>query len=182
MKKITTTAFLFLAMTAAISCKSDDDSGSTPTEADLIVGTWDMTDNTVSDGNADITVNGIKFNTDFTWTGSDYDYRLNFDQEGQVNEEGSFKLNVLATILGQPLDRSITAEAGEMGDVLASGKYEVSGDMMTLDNNNQVITATIVEVTETTLRLRFDLAEVSPEAFDVSGMATGTNNVTFTRD
>ena len=181
--KTKTTAILFLLiLTAAISCKNDDDSTTdNPTNADLIVGTWDMADNTVTNGNADLTVQGIPINTDFTWTGSNMDYQLTFGDDNMVSENGSFDLNVIATVLGQPFNRTLNVATSTMADVIASGDYTVAGDQLMAQNNGMPVTASIMELTDTTLKLSLDLTQASPGEFDVSGSATGTNIITFTR-
>ena len=168
-------------LTFLISCKSDDDAVNDPTTADLMVGSWDMTQNTVNDGNADVTAQGITINTDFAWTGSNFDYQLTFSQDGQVSEEGNFDLNVSASILGQPYNQLLPVATSNMADVLASGTYEVRDNQLITRNNGKAITVTIVEVTESILRLRFNLAEASPEQFNISGAATGTNDIIFSR-
>lgn len=181
MKTLSSFAVLILIVVSALSCKSDDDTVTPPNAAELIVGTWNMTENTVSDGNADITVQGLSIKTPFVWTGSDFEYQLTFGKDNKVSEDGSFKINLVATVQGLPINRTLPVSTDDAADVLASGSYKIDGDQLTVTNNGQPVTVIITEVTQTNLRLRFDLSEASPDLFDVSGSATGTNKVVFTR-
>jgi len=183
MKAIFTPLFAILCLISVISCKSDDDATPEMTSADLIVGTWNMTSNTVDDGAATATVQGFPITADFTWVGKNYDYQLTFDEDNMVAENGSLTLVLTYSTLIQTAEQEIPVNAGDSsGDVLLSGEYNVSNDQLTVTNNGEVVIATIDELTETTLRLSVDLANVSPQLVD--GMvenATGTNKITFTK-
>ncbi|HEA29451.1 MAG TPA: hypothetical protein ENH91_05585 [Leeuwenhoekiella sp.] len=181
MKAIFTPILAFLCIISVTSCKSDDDGTPAPASADLIVGTWDMTANTVDDGNATVTVQGFPLTADFTWEGKNYDYQLTFDEDNMVGENGSFTIDLTYEALGQTETEVIPLETGN-GDLLLSGQYSVSENQLTVTNEGELVTATIEELSETTLRLSIDLASVSPQIVDDTvENATGTNKITFSR-
>jgi len=182
MKAIYTPFLAILCLISAISCKSDDDTAPEMTNADLIVGTWNMTSNTVDDGNATAKVQGFPITADFTWVGKDYDYQLTFDQDNMVDENGGLTLVLTYSALTQT-ERVIPLNAGDgNGDVLLSGEYNVSEDQLKVTNNGEIVIATIDELTETTLRISVDLANVSPQLVDGTiENVKGTNKITFTK-
>jgi hypothetical protein len=183
MKAIFTPFLAILFLISAISCKSDDDASPEITNADLIVGTWNMTSNTVDDGNATATLQGFPITADFTWVGKNYDYQLTFDEDNMVVENGSLTLVLTySTVIGaKEQEIPLNAEDGS-GDVLLSGEYSVSKDQLTVNDNGETVTATIDELTENTLRLSIDIANVSPKLVDGTvENATGTNKITFTK-
>ncbi|MGB3775185.1 MAG: hypothetical protein WA951_08015 [Leeuwenhoekiella sp.] len=184
MKAIFTALFAVLCLTSTVSCKGDDDSGSPEiTNADLVVGTWDMTSNTVDDGNATATVQGFPITANFTWEGKDYDYQLTFDEDNMVAEQGGFTVVLTYSAVGQSITEELPLQASDgSGDLLLAGEYTISENQLTVVNNGQVVTATIDELSETTLRLSIDLADLSPElAEGAVENARGTNKITFTK-
>ena len=183
MKAIFTPLLAILCLISAISCKSDDDATPEVTSADLIVGTWNMTSNTVDDGNATATVQGFPITVDFTWVGKEYDYQLTFDEDNMVVESGSLTLVLTYSTLIQTETEEIPLNVGDgSGDVLLSGEYSVSNSQLTVTDTGETLTATIDELTETTLRLSIDLANVSPQLVDGTvENATGTNKIIFTK-
>lgn len=182
MKAIFNPLFAILCLISVISCKSDDDATPEMTSADLIVGTWDMTSNTVDDGNATARVQGLPITADFTWEGKNYDYQLTFDEDKMVAENGSFNLVLTYSTLIGTEEQEIPLNTGNNDDVLFSGTYDVSSDQLIVTDDGETVTATIDELNETTLRLSIDIANVSPQLVDGTvENATGTNKITFTK-
>lgn len=182
MKAIFTPLLAILCLISVISCKSDDDATPEITNADLIVGTWNMTSNTVDDGNATARIQGFPITADFTWVGKDYDYQLTFDEDNKVAESGSLTLVLSYSTLIRTEEQEIPLNTGDNGDVLLSGTYSVSSDQLTVTDDGETVTATIDELTETTLRLSVEIATISPQLVDGTvENATGTNKITFTK-
>lgn len=180
MKAIFIPLLVILCLTSVISCKSDDDATPEITNANLIVGTWNMTSNTVDNGSATVTVQGFPITSDFTWKGKDYDYQLTFDEDNTVAENGSLTLVLTYSTLIGTENQEIPLNTGANGNVLLSGAYSISSDQLTVTDDGETVTATIDELTETTLRLSVDIANVSPQLIDETvENVTGTNKITF---
>lgn len=183
MKAIFTLFIAILCSTTTISCKSDDDATPEVTNADLIVGTWDMTSNTIEDGRATTTVQGFPVTVNITGEGKDYDYQLTFDEDNMVGEQGGFTAVLTFSVLTESETQEIPLQTGDGSDgLLLSGEYRISDDQLTVINAGQTVNAAIDELTETTLRISVDLKTVSPELFEGAlENVTGTNKITFTK-
>ncbi len=141
-----------------------------------------MTSNTVDDGSATARIQGFPITSDFTWEGKDYNYQLTFDEDNKVAENGGLTLVLTYSTLIGPKEQEIPLNTGDNGDVLLSGAYSVSSDQLTVTDDGETVTATIDELTETTLRLSVKIANVSPQLIDGTvENATGTNKITFTK-
>lgn len=141
-----------------------------------------MTSNTVDDGNGTARVQGFPITADFIWDGKDYDYQLTFNKDNKVAENGSLTLVLTYSTLIGTKEQEIPLNTGADGNVLLSGAYNISSDQLTVTNDGNTVVATIDELTETTLRLSVDLANVSPQILGAMvENITGTNKITFTK-
>lgn len=182
-----TTFTFFLAIFSLFitsSCSSDDDSGTPPpTQADLIVGTWEMTSNTVDDGNATINIQGFPLSADFTWEGRGFDYELTFTENNQVNENGGFIVDLTYGAFGQSMSQEFPLSTTNGNGLLIAGTYEIQENQLLVTNDGATVPATIEELTETTLKLRINLEDVAPAMLDnIAENASGTNIISFTRE
>lgn len=166
---------LFFISITVLSCSNDDEGGSQVGSDAALIGQWvgtgiDYSGNTVTE------FQGQTINADFVGEAFDIDYTLTFSENpNEVISDGTYSIELTTTILGQ----STTETVPNIG-FLESGTWVKDGDQLTITNNGQTTTATIVELTNDTLVI----SAVEEETLSQQGATiTSTVNLlaTFTR-
>lgn len=176
MKILKFSACIVLALLASISCKDDDDNNTSETfSEDVAAGNYMVTEYRSEDGKG--TANGVTF--DFSLTGQDYNMNVAFSQNpNTVLAEGT--LNVMSTItfMGETQNDVTPLSAEEFG---LNGSWNISGEQMTfVQADGQRLSANILQLTDTILRLAIDLSDVSSDVF-LGARAEGTLFIGLTR-
>ncbi len=153
---------------AFTSCKKDDDNPPPGNTSGDIVATWIATDYSY-EGSTTTEAMGITVTSDFVGTASDLDLDITFNADNTFESSGSYTLNLVTTFEGQTIEQDLPIT------VSSSGTYELEGDMLTIDGNGLTSEATILELTETTLRYT-----ATAETTQTVGGATATTTITET--
>ncbi|CAH8283137.1 lipocalin-like protein [Mariniflexile fucanivorans] len=166
MKKIT---ILFIALALALSsCSSDD---SLDISGDL-VGTWIGVDVDYT-GSTETTVSGEKIKATFVGEAYDVDYSLVFTENpNEVVSDGSYSVKLTTKYNGET-----EVSNTENLTFLSSGSWNKSGNKLTIEDDNETTTATILELTDTTLKIAISQTENISEQgltfkYDVKVIAT----------
>ena len=148
--KITKLLLLSLAV-IFLSCNEDEDP--IPTSEGM-VGNWAITALDYK-GTTTTTAQGISIKADFTGTGKDMDLITTFTTNpNTVTSEGSYTIVLKTTYAGQS-----TTEEYEVDETVTDGTWTLSGKNLTVTGDFGPQTATILEQTSTTLKLKAEVSE-----------------------
>ena len=175
--KIFKLLFLSVLVSTMVACSSDDDSndGGGDTTGDLVA-TWvgetiDYTGTSVSeiDGFPDIT-------TEFVGTGYDVDYTMTFSENpNEITSAGSYSIELVTTFEGQSTTQNV-----ENLNWANIGEWSRTGDEVTVTVGSDTSTMTIVELTDTVLRINVvDVSVVEQQG--ITKTATTNLNATYTK-
>ncbi len=139
---------LLAVITITFSACSNDDDSNNNTSEDSILGTWNGT-SVMYTGTSEVTANGITITSNFEGVGYDYNFTVTFNENpNEVTSEGSYSIELTTTVQGQTITQNI--ENLNFSEV---GEWELNNDELTVTNNGEASTATIVELSETSLIL-----------------------------
>lgn len=152
MKKLN---YLCLVLFLVFASCSNDDDGDTPSDVsgDLL-GVWvgqtlDFTGTAVTE------YLGQDVVADLVGEAYDVDYTLTFTENpNEVTTDGSYNLEVTTTALGQTQTETL-----ENVELLGDGTWERSGNVLTIESQGQIAVATILELTDTTLKLGIETTQ-----------------------
>lgn len=119
----------FLLLTSSLlitGCGDDDDNSNND-----LVGSWTLIDYE-SSGSSITSFIGITTETGFQAEGDNYNYVVNFDDDGTYTIEGSFDVELSFTVDGNPDPGSQTIT---ITDAMGSGTYSVSGNTMRVEGD-----------------------------------------------
>lgn len=132
---------------ALTSCSSDDGNGGSNTSGD-IVGVWIGQDVDYT-GSSTTEFQGQSIVADFVGEAYDVDYTLTFSEDpNEVVADGSYSIELTTTVAGQT-----QVDTVEDLEFLNDGTWSRSGDELTVVSNGETSVLTIVELTDTMLRL-----------------------------
>lgn len=163
------TNLLLICLAVLFSCSDDDDP--VPTSQGM-VGTWSITAVDYR-GTTTTTSQGGSVKADYTGTGKDIDVTVTFNENpNTVTSEGSYVIVLKTTMQGQT-----TTEEYPFDEAFSDGTWTLSGNALTITDVDGPQTATILEQTKTTLKMRLDLKETET----VQGITIAINvQTTFT--
>ena len=147
MKKI---LLLLIVSSLFISCDTSECDCAAPS----IIGNWtgiaiDFT------GTAQVEVQGFPVTVNLTGEGYDLDFSYTLaENPNTATSEGNYSMEVTASVLGQS-----QTEYRENVPADFSGPWEQNGDTLTLTFEGEEVIANIIELTETTLVLQFDITQ-----------------------
>ena len=142
-------AFASIAILFTNCNKDDDDINS----GDL-VGTWALTEFRADDGEATIDVFGLPVSFTYSFVGSDFDATTTFTENpNNFTSTGSYSLTTTTDFAGQ-----IETETTVI-DVDESGSWAINGDKLSQFAAGDTLEFTILELSDSKLRLRLDLDE-----------------------
>jgi hypothetical protein len=147
MKKI---IFLLVLITLTISCDTTECGCSIPSER--IVGRWNGTDITIN-GTTQVILPNFPIPVPVTIIGEGYDLDFTYtltENPNKATSEGVYSMKITASAIGQSY-----AENQENLEVDFSGPWSQDNDLLTMTVNGQEATATILELTATTLIIEF---------------------------
>ena len=146
------TKFLLLSLAVIfLSCSEDEDPKPT---SEGMVGNWAITALDYK-GTTTTTAQGASIKADFTGTGKDMDLITTFNSTpNTVTSEGSYTIVLKTTYMGQS-----TTDEYEMDETVTDGTWTLSGNTLTVTNDFGPQTATILEQTSTTLKLKAEVSE-----------------------
>jgi hypothetical protein len=148
--KITKLLLLSLAV-IFLSCSEDEDP--IPTSEGM-VGDWAITALDYK-GTTTTTAQGVSIKADFTGTGKDMDLITTFNSNpNTVTSEGSYTIVLKTTSMGQS-----TTDEYEMDETVTDGTWTLNGKTLTVTSDFGPQTATILEQTSTTLKLKAEVSE-----------------------
>lgn len=148
--KITKLLLLSLAV-IFFSCSEDEDPKPT---TDGMVGAWNLTALTYK-GKTTTTVEGNTATADFTGTGKDMDFITTFSKDpNEVVGLGSYTIVLKTTMAGQT-----TTEEYPFDEILSDGTWSLSGNTLTVTEDNESQEVTVLEQTSTTMKLRVIIDE-----------------------
>jgi hypothetical protein len=149
--KITKLLLLCLAV-VFLSCSEDEDF--VPTKEGM-VGNWAATSLDYK-GTTTTTVQGVSTKVDFTGTGKNMDLITTFNSTpNTVTSEGSYIIVLKTTYMGQT-----TTNEYEVNDSVMDGNWTLNGKTLTITSDQGgTQTATILEQTSTTLKLKAEVSE-----------------------
>jgi hypothetical protein len=148
--KITKLLLLSLAV-IFLSCSEDEDP--IPTSEGM-VGDWAITELDYK-GTTTTTAQGVSIKADFTGTGKDMDLITTFNSNpNTVTSEGSYTIVLKTTSMGQS-----TTDEYEMDETVTDGTWTLNGKTLTVTSDFGPQTATILEQTSTTLKLKAEVSE-----------------------
>lgn len=146
---------LFTAAVFLISCSSDDNifSGSSSD----IVGTWDLT-LIKSEGNVEITLNGITESSTENSEGKDYNVTYVFSENpNSVKTSGTYTNVITYTTNG---NISTSEEVINMDDNTGSQTWSLNTNTLVItDSSGEVVSLDIIEFTDNKLRLKSTIDE-----------------------
>jgi hypothetical protein len=152
------TKLLLIGLAAiSFSCSDDEDFVAT---SEAMAGDWVITALDYK-GTTTTTAEGVSLKADFTGTGKDMDLITSFDvSPNTVTSEGSYTIVLTTNFMGQS-----TTEELEMNETVANGTWTLNGNTLTVTNDDYGDqTATILEQTPTTLKLKADVTESESDA------------------
>jgi hypothetical protein len=146
------TKFLLLSLAVIfLSCSEDEDP--IPTSEGM-VGHWAITALDYK-GTTTTTAQGVSIKADFTGTGKDMDLITTFNSNpNTVTSEGSYTIVLKTTSMGQS-----TTDEYEMDETVTDGTWTLNGKTLTVTSDFGPQTATILEQTSTTLKLKAEVSE-----------------------
>ena len=169
MKKINVLFIAFLLILS--SCSSDDDNGQDVQAS--IVGTWEMEALNFS-GTSSTVMLGQTITADIEGEAIDIDYSLVFSENpNEVVEDGDFSVSIDFTVLGQTTTQ-VTEDVVDLVPSTGGTTWSQSGTTLTLSNSENNEMFTILDLTETMLRLQLDIdQEVMQDGVTVDIDASG---------
>lgn len=166
--KITKLLLLSLAV-IILSCSKDDDPKPT---SEGMVGKWKITALDYK-GSTTTTAQGASAKADFTGKGKNMNLITTFTTNpNTVTSEGTFTVELTTNYMGQTV-----TEEYDMDETVPSGTWSLNGNILTVTNSTGSQTATIVEQTATTLKLK---SEVNESQTDQGITITAKLDVTYT--
>ncbi len=167
--------FLILTLTSVlISCSKDDDVH-VPTNSEKIIGNWEL--NAYKSDGVETTTVGTEdpFETTISVNGKTFtDTFTKFTHPNTLESSGTYVL-VTTTTIGETTEESEAALPFKF-----SGNWTIEGDKLTIKNGEDDEVFTIVELSETTLKLKRD-TETTVEAGNTVVVETFTTNLSFTK-
>jgi hypothetical protein len=159
-----TKLFLLVVAVILLSCSEDEDP--LPTSAGM-VGKWAIKSLEYG-GTTSTAFMGTSITANFTGTGKDMNHITTFNENpNTVVGQGSYTIVLTTTIAGQKETEEI-----EFYEVVTDGTWSLNGREMTVTNGTESRTATVLDQTATTLKLRIDLNET--ESDPDTGMSVTT--------
>ncbi|WP_033962077.1 lipocalin family protein [Psychroserpens jangbogonensis] len=150
--------FLFIALTLVLTACSSDDNDNSNDPGDVngeLIGIWDAVDVLYS-GDTVIEVAGQTIVTDFVGESYDVDFTLEFSENpNEFVSEGQYSVELTSTTLGQEQVFDVPNL-----EFVGDGTWTRDGSQLTTVSNGDEGTMTILELTNTTLRLRYQTVEV----------------------
>lgn len=170
--KKATLLFTVIIAFSFVSCEGDgvEVPGNT---LESIVGTWAGVDVDYN-GETTGTIQGQTISSTFVGVGYDVNYTLTFGENpNSFTTDGSYSIELTTTTLGQT-----TVQNTENISFLEDGIWEISGDQLTitLNSSGQASPGTIVELTDTMLKL----SSTTTQSFSQQGANFTTTVETFT--
>jgi hypothetical protein len=148
--KITKLVLLSLGV-IFLSCS--DDEAPLPTSQGM-VGTWTMTAVDYT-GTSTTTMQGVSYKADYTGTGKDMTVTTAFTENpNTVNTEGSYIIVLKTTVMGQSTTQDVPFD-----EVVVDGTWTLDGRTLTITGDVGPQTATVLEQTSTSLKIRMDVKE-----------------------
>lgn len=143
MKSIFAICLFAFSTIMIVSCNKDDDS------VENLAGAWRMTDIHSDDG---VTVaNGIT--STVTYHGTEYNTITTFTENpNEFTSTGSYTFEITTTTLGFPFTQEVTVDA-----FAGTGTWSIENDVLTQDFGGTIQEFEILELTETTMRLKEDV-------------------------
>ncbi|WP_299213877.1 lipocalin family protein [uncultured Dokdonia sp.] len=174
-------------VTSFVSCNSDDDS-SNDTSADL-VGTWNITAFDYQ-GATSAEILGETITSSFDGIGQNFDASVVFTENpNEYTSNGSYDAVVTTTVLGESQTETTSIDNFQSEGMWSRSGNTITfdGDLLNVDTTIPVIgmeeimnDATILELTETTLRLGQNISqEIMQEG--ITATVTLTSEVVLTR-
>jgi len=134
-----------------LSCSEDEDPKPT-TEG--MAGAWKITALDYK-GSTTTTAQGASIKADFTGTGKEMNLITTFNTNpNTVTSQGSYTIVLKTTYMGQ----TVTDEY-DMEETVSDGTWSLNGNTLTVTNDFDSQTATILEQTSTTLKLKAEVNE-----------------------
>jgi UDP-N-acetylmuramyl tripeptide synthase len=164
---------LFSLLLFAVACKKDPSTASNSS----LVGTWNLTEESCTDGVISTTAGGQTIAGTFSSVGKNYAATVTFKDDGTYTSSGTYTSTVSTTVLGQTVtqDASIPNYAG-------SGKYKIDGTTLTVtDSNGKSSTAQVLENTSSKFRYKIAISVTDNSVPDYSSTTTGTYFFTLTK-
>ncbi len=151
MKKLN---YLCVALLLLFASCSNDDGGTPPDVSGDLLGVWIGQDVDFT-GTAVTEYLGQDIVANLVGEGYDVDYTLTFSENpNEVISDGSYNLEYTMTVLGQT-----QTDTMENVDLLGDGTWERSGNVLTIESQGQIAIATILELTDTTLKLGIETTQ-----------------------
>jgi len=149
---------LFSATLLFLSCSTDDDGSIVDTNADVqnLIGTWLLAEIT-QDGTVSTDVQGVPVNGTITSFGKDIDAQIVFTENpDNYVASGGYTDVITINVLGQTIDEQQNVS---IGDVLGQGSWTLDQGILTLTQSSDIRTASIIELTTTSLKLELEINE-----------------------
>ncbi len=147
------------------------------TSSDDLVGTWAVT-GIDYEGDSETVNQGTAITSTFVGEGFDMDLVIEFTQNpNEFKTSGDYSIKLTTTSQGQTYETDVTNN-GFIND----GEWTKSGNEITVTStlNQEEQTATILELTETTLRIAWEFSEVT-QLQDGSVTVNTMGEYTFTK-
>ena len=151
--KITNLFALLLMVTIFASCDNDDDS---MTSSDDLVGTWAVT-KIDYEGDTETVNQGAGITSTFVGEGYDMDLVIEFSQNpNEFKTSGDYSIKLTTTTQGQSYETDVTNNG-----FINEGEWTKNGNEITVTStaNQEEQTATILELTATTLKIAWEFTE-----------------------
>jgi len=169
MKTIGKLCMLVFVMTSLIGCSTDDDN--TNSTSSSLIGTWSMIEFDY-EGSTSFSAQGQSSSSSFVGTGQNFDYNITFTENpNEYTASGSYDV-----VLDFTSNGTQQTETTSINDVQTEGTWERNGDILAIDGdfvevNSDIPTVggttmgevTILELTETTLRLGQEVVQDTSE-------------------
>lgn len=148
---------LFLLSLAVIFLSCNEDEDIKPTSEGM-VGQWAITALDYK-GTTTTTAQGTSIKADFTGTGKNMDLITTFGASpNTVTSEGSYTIVLKTTYMGQTM-----TDEYETDETVTDGTWTLNGKTLTVTNDFGTETATILEQTSTTLKLKAEVSETESD-------------------
>ena len=146
------TKFFLLSLAVIfLSCSEDEDVKPT---IEGMVGQWAITALDYK-GTTTTTAQGTSIKAGFTGTGKNMDLITTFGASpNTVTSEGSYTIVLKTTYMGQSM-----TEEYETDETVTDGTWDLNGNTLTVTNDFGTETATVLEQTSTTLKLKAEVSE-----------------------
>lgn len=173
MKKLNLLCIAFALVLTA--CSSDDDGGTPANTSGDLLGTWIGVDVDYT-GNSTTSAQGQTLESTFVGEAYDVDYMLTFTENpNEVVADGSYSIELTTTTLGQSQVDNI-----ENLEFINDGTWSRVGDQLTIVNGEATSVGTIVELTDTMLRLAISQTDTQTQP-DFEFTSTVNAVMTYTK-